>query len=103
MSPTPGLPDERTALAWQRTAVAVLVLSVVATGVTARLAHPLVLLGTALAVAVAAAAALVVVPRTVRGPTSAYPRLLVVAVAVVVLGLASAAAAVGSAGVHHGF
>ncbi len=102
MTTGPGLPAERTALAWQRTAVAELVLSAFVVLVAARRGSPALLALAAAAAAVAVAAALAVIPRSAgRRHESVHARLVAVALATTVLGLVAAAAAVGSAGAHH--
>ncbi len=92
MGAAPGVQAERTALAWQRTALAVLVTSVLVLALAARLGEPVVLAVAAPATAVSAVVALGLSPRRGRGavPGSVGSRLTAVASAVVVLGAAVA-------------
>ena len=98
MSAAPGVAGERTALAWQRTATSVLVLSVATLGLAVRLGDAWQLLTAALATIGAASAGVLVR----RGRTGrAVPvgiQLAALAVAVVALAAAGVSAAVLSAG-----
>jgi hypothetical protein len=99
----PGAQAERTALAWQRTAVAtVLLASVLVWHAASEGRSALVVLSVACAVGASLAA--VLVPRSVHGlPGEVRPwwRLSVVVLATLVLALTGAATALLSAGAHH--
>ena len=100
----PGAQAERTALAWQRTAVAaVLLATVVVWHAASQRQGPLVVLSVVSAVGAALAA--VLVPRSVHGLPGGgvrpWWRLAAVVSATVVLALTGAATALVSAGAHH--
>ena len=102
----PGLQPERTALAWRRTAVAVLVLALAVLARSVQTRRPVEIALGVVGATMAAIAAAVVVPRSARrdarGPiTSAWPRLAAVVSATVVLAAAGAAAAILSADAVH--
>jgi len=102
----PGLQPERTALAWRRTALSVLVLALAALARSAQTHQPVEIALAVVGAGVAAVAAAVVVPRSARrdsrGPiTSAWPRLVAVVSATLVLATAGAAAAILSADAVH--
>ncbi|HEX8495790.1 MAG TPA: DUF202 domain-containing protein [Actinomycetales bacterium] len=96
----PATQVERTALAWQRTAVSTLVLATLSLGAAARTQRAGAVLVTALATVVVAVAALAVRP---GAPASVSRRLVLVAtgaVAMAVAGAVLAALAVVSRGAH---
>jgi hypothetical protein len=102
LSGDPGLQPQRTGLAWQRTALAAVVLSLglIALGLHQRQAVVIVVAGCCAAVAAVAAA--IVVPTSVRHlghhTTSPWPRLVAVVAATLLLALGGALTAILSAG-----
>ena len=102
----PGLQPERTALAWRRTAVAVLVLALAVLARSVQTRRPVEIALGVVGATMAAIAAAVVVPRSARRDepdqiTSAWPRLAAVVTATLVLATAGAAAAILSADAVH--